>query len=219
VSAQDIPPARAAILVFVRAPEAGRVKTRLAASIGADAALGVYRRLAEHTLREALAVVGAEVRVHFTPAETEAAVRAWLGAGPTLLPQADGDLGERMRDAFARAFADGHRRVVIIGSDLPEMRADLLRRAIALLDGHEAVVGPARDGGYYLLGLTWLADGIFEGVAWSTPGVLAATLERLQGAGITPVLLEPLTDVDEVGDLPPGWLDARAFHVEHDRLS
>jgi rSAM/selenodomain-associated transferase 1 len=206
VSAQGIPPVPAAILVFIRAPEAGRVKTRLAASIGADAALRVYRRLAEHTLREALDVDGAEVRVHFTPAEAEEAVRGWLGEGPALLPQADGDLGERMRDAFARAFADGYRRVVIIGSDLPEMRADLLGRAIALLDGREAVVGPARDGGYYLLGLTRLVEGIFEGIAWSTPGVLAATLERLQAAGIIPALLEPLADVDEVQDLPPGWL-------------
>jgi hypothetical protein len=219
VCAQDIPHARAAILVFVRAPEAGRVKTRLAASIGADAALRVYRRLAEHTVREALAVAGAEVRVHFTPADAEAAVRAWLGDGPALLPQAEGDLGERMRDAFAQAFADGHRRVVIIGSDLPEMRTDLLRRAIAPLDEHEAVIGPARDGGYYLLGLTWLVEGVFDGIAWSTPGVLAATLERLAAAGITPALLESLTDVDEVGDLPPGWLNAGAFHVEHDRLS
>jgi hypothetical protein len=219
VSAQDIPRARAAILVFVRAPEAGRVKTRLAASIGADAALNVYRRLAEHTVREALAVAGAEVRVHFTPADAEAGVRAWLGDGPALLPQADGDLGERMRGAFAWAFEDGHRRVVIIGSDLPEMRADLLGRAITLLDDHQAVIGPARDGGYYLLGLTRLGEGVFEGIAWSTPGVLQATLERLATAGITPALLEPLTDVDEVGDLPPGWLDASAFHVEHDRLS
>lgn len=207
MSAQGIPPAPAAILVFVRAPEAGRVKTRLAASIGADAALRVYRRLAEHTLREALSVDDAQVRVHFTPADAEAAVRAWLGDGPALLPQSDGHLGERMRGAFASAFADGHGRVVIIGSDLPEMRADLLRRALALLNGHHAVVGPARDGGYYLLGLTSLVEGIFEGIAWSTPGVLAATLERLQAAGITPVLLEPLTDVDEVDDLPPGWLD------------
>jgi rSAM/selenodomain-associated transferase 1 len=219
VSAQDIPHAQAAILVFVRAPEAGRVKTRLAASIGAGAALRVYRRLAEHTVRESLAVADAAVRVHFTPPDAELAVRAWLGDGPALLPQADGDLGERMRDAFAQAFADGHGRVVIIGSDLPEMRADLLRRAISLLDEREAVIGPARDGGYYLLGLTRMVEGIFEGIAWSTPRVLQATLERLDAVGITSALLEPLTDVDEVADLPPGWLDARAFHVEHDRLS
>jgi hypothetical protein len=207
VSAQDIPHAPAAILVFVRAPEAGRVKTRLAASIGADAALRVYRRLAEHTVREALAVAGAEVRVHFTPADMEVVVREWLGDGPALLSQAGGDLGERMRNAFGQAFAGGHRRVVIIGSDLPEIRADLLRRAIALLDEREAVIGPARDGGYYLLGLTRLVEGIFEGIAWSTPGVLQATLQRLESAGITPALLEPLTDVDEVQDLPAGWLD------------
>jgi rSAM/selenodomain-associated transferase 1 len=211
--AQDIPPVPAALLVFVRAPEAGRVKTRLAASIGADAALRVYRRLAEHTVREALRVEGADVRVHFTPADAGAAVGAWLGDRPLLLPQAEGDLGARMREAFTRAFAAGHGRVAIIGSDLPDVRAELLGRALALLDDHEAVIGPAWDGGYYLLGLTREVEGIFEGIAWSTPGVLAATLDRLQAAGITPAMLEPLTDVDEVEDLPPGWLEAAvSFH-------
>lgn len=197
------------VLVFVRAPMAGAVKTRLAAAIGPQAALDVYRRLAEHTLREAAALAGegVEVRVHHTPADAGAAVRAWLGGGPVYLPQADGDLGWRMREAFARAFADGSERVVIVGSDLPELSADLLRRAFAMLDAHPAVIGPARDGGYYLLALTRLVDGIFEGIAWSTPEVLEATLERFRAAGVEPAMLEVLGDVDEVDDLPDGWLD------------
>ena len=193
--------------MFVRAPEVGRVKTRLAASIGPDAALRVYQRLAEHTVREALAVDAAQVRVHHTPADAGEAVRGWLGDGPVLLPQAEGDLGARMRDAFARAFAEGFRRVVIIGSDLPGIRTALLRRALELLDEHEAVIGPAHDGGYYLLGLRVPVDRVFEGVAWSTPGVLAATLGRLREAEIAPAMLEPLRDVDTVEDLPPGWLE------------
>lgn len=206
MSAQGIP---TAVLVFVRAPEPGRVKTRLAAAIGPDPALRVYRRLAEHTIREALAS-GSEVRVHYTPEGSGDAVRAWLGGGPVYLSQSEGDLGERMRAAFARAFGDGRQRVVIIGSDLPEMREELLRRAFALLDAHEAVLGPARDGGYYLLGLKGLPEGIFDGIAWSTPSVLAATQERLRAAGIAPAMLETLSDVDEAEDLPPGWLeDAR----------
>ncbi|HEU0078310.1 MAG TPA: TIGR04282 family arsenosugar biosynthesis glycosyltransferase, partial [Longimicrobiaceae bacterium] len=144
------------MLVFVRAPEPGRVKTRLAAAIGAEGALRVYRRLAEHTLAEVrtLADDGVEVRVHYTPADAGAAVREWLDDGPVYLPQAEGgDLGMRMRDAFARAFADGAECVVIVGSDLPELTAALLRRAFDALDAHPAVLGPARDGGYYLLGL------------------------------------------------------------------
>lgn len=197
---------RRAVLVFVRAPVPGTVKTRLAAAIGDEAALRVYRRLAEHTLREAAALAdGVQVRVHHTPAGAGEAVRAWLGDEPAYLPQADGDLGARMGDAFARAFVEGAERVVIVGSDLPELSAELLRRAFALLDAHPAVLGPARDGGYYLLGLRRPVDGIFEGIAWSTPDVLAATLDRFRAAGIEPAMLETLADVDEAEDLPEGW--------------
>ncbi len=191
-----------AILVFVRAPEPGRVKTRLAAGIGAEAALAVYRRLAEHAVREALAAgPSAAVRVHFTPADAGEAVRAWLGEGPLYLPQAEGDLGARMRAAFAEAFAAGAERVVIVGSDLPDLSAGLLRRALELLDRHEAVVGPAADGGYWLLGMRRRLARVFEDVPWSTGAVLERTLERLREEGIAPALLETLADVDEPGDL------------------
>jgi rSAM/selenodomain-associated transferase 1 len=193
-----------AVLVFVRAPEAGRVKTRLAAEIGAAAALRVYVRLAEHAVAQARAS-GASVRVHFTPAEAGEAVRGWLGESAEYLPQREGDLGERMRRAFDEAFAAGHGQVVVVGSDLPDVSAELLRRAFALLERHEAVLGPARDGGYYLLGLRRPVPEVFRGIAWSTPEVFAATVARLRTAGIEPALLETLADVDEAEDLPPGW--------------
>jgi hypothetical protein len=112
-----------------------------------------------------------------------------------------------MEDAFARAFADGAERVVIVGSDLPDLSAALLRRAFHALDDHPAVLGPARDGGYYLLGLTGMIGGLFDGIAWSTPDVLPATLAHLRAAGVIPAMLEELADVDEVGDLPDGWLE------------
>lgn len=200
---------RRAILVFVRAPQPGRVKTRLAAAVGDEAALRIYTRLAEHTLAEvrALAAEDVAVRVHYAPADAGDEVRAWLGAGPLYLQQANGDLGKRMMDAFARAFADGADRVVIVGSDLPEVSASLLRRAFELLDAHPAVIGPARDGGYYLLGLRRMVNGIFDGIEWSTPSVLRTTLERFSAAGVEPAALEELADVDTVDDLPPGWLD------------
>jgi rSAM/selenodomain-associated transferase 1 len=201
---------RRAVLVFVRAPVPGHVKTRLAAAIGDAAALRVYRRLAGHTLAEvrALATEGVEVRVHYAPADAGDAVRAWLGDGPRYLPQADGDLGARMKDALARAFADGAERVVIVGSDLPEASTSLLRRAFEGLEAHPAVIGPARDGGYYLLGLRGMVDGIFDGMEWSTPHVHRETLERFSAAGVEPAVLEVLSDVDTVDDLPPGWLEA-----------
>lgn len=206
-SARNKPPGRA-LLVFVRAPVRGRVKTRLAREMGDDAALRVYRRLAEHTVAQAMRLArgeGVEVRVHHVGAGE--IVREWLGPGPVYLPQAEGDLGERMREAFARAFADGHGRVAIVGSDLPGLDAGLLRRAFALLDRHAAVLGPAADGGYYLLGLRALPPGIFDGIAWSTPAVLAQTLARFRAIGIEPARLEVLRDVDEAADLPDGWMD------------
>lgn len=204
-----------AILVFVRAPERGRVKTRLAAEIGDDAALRVYRRLAEHAVAEARSL-GTEVtvRIHHTPADGGDAVRAWLGPEAEYLPQADAELGERMRAAFEAAFAAGHRRVVIIGSDLPGLSAEVLRRAFGLLDAHPAVLGPAADGGYYLLGLREMAPGVFDGVPWSTGRVLAVTLERLRAAGCEPALLETLRDVDEAADLPAGWREWARGGVE-----
>jgi rSAM/selenodomain-associated transferase 1 len=200
------PSASAALLLFVRAPEVGRVKTRLAAEIGADAALRVYRRLAEHAVAEARALApGAALRIHVTPADAIGAVHGWLGGEAVYLPQSEDDLGGRMRTAFAEAFAAGHGRVVIIGSDLPGLSADALRRAFAALDAHRAVVGPARDGGYWLLGLREMVPGVFDGIAWSTDRVLAATLERLRAAGCEPALLEALGDVDRAEDLPDGW--------------
>jgi len=194
------------ILIFVRAPEAGRVKTRLAAEIGADAALRVYRRLAEHAVAEARAVsAGVALRIHFTPRDAGDAVRRWLGGGAEYVAQAGGDLGARMHAAFEAAFAAGHSRVVIIGSDLPGLTAELLRDAFHQLDDHPAVLGPARDGGYYLLGLRQMVPQVFRGIAWSTGEVFAATAERLATLGITPALLPEMADVDVAADLPDGW--------------
>ncbi|HWK88847.1 MAG TPA: TIGR04282 family arsenosugar biosynthesis glycosyltransferase [Longimicrobium sp.] len=215
-SAQSKPPARSAerphdaLLVFVRAPVRGRVKTRLARAMGDDAALRIYRRLAEHTVMQAMRLAredGVEVRIHHTPAAAGHAVRDWLGPGPLYLPQSGGGLGERMHDAFAHAFANGRGRVVIVGSDLPDLDAELMRRAFTLLDAHRAVIGPARDGGYYLLGLTELPRGIFAGIEWSTPTVLAETLRRMRALGMVPMLLEEMRDVDEAADVPEGWVE------------
>lgn len=197
--------ARSAILIFVRTPEPGRVKTRLAAEIGAEAALRVYVRLARHATGEALMLApDVAVRIHFTPADASGAGQ-WLGPGPAYIPQAEGDLGERLERAFAEAFDAGFERVVVIGSDLPDLSSALLRRALGLLDRYEAVLGPARDGGYYLLGLRQLVTGVFRDIPWSTPAVFGTTADRLRSAAIEPAILETLRDVDHAADLPDEW--------------
>lgn len=185
------------------------MKTRLAAEVGAEAALRVYRRLAEHAVAQARALrPDAEVRIHFTPAHAGAQVRAWLGGGDVVLAQAEGDLGARMRAAFEAAFAAGHRRVVILGSDLPGLTAALVREAFAGLDAHPVVIGPAEDGGYWLLGMRERVPELFDGIAWSTPAVFGETMERLRALGLSPALLPRLADVDVAADVPAGWLGA-----------
>jgi uncharacterized protein len=184
------------------------VKTRLAAAVGDAAALGIYRRLAEHTLAVARAAgAGIDIRILHTPDDAGPDVSAWLGEGPRFLPQGDGGLGARMERAFAGAFADGADRAIVVGTDLPGITSDLIRGAFELLERTEVVIGPADDGGYYLLGLRRLVPGLFAGVPWSTPAVLTKTLGRLRVEGIVPEMLERRRDVDVVEDIPRGWLD------------
>jgi uncharacterized protein len=205
---------RSVVMVFVRVPRAGRVKTRLAAGIGAGAALTVYRRLAERVVREARRLPRVHVRLHYTPADGGAEVRGWLAADD-YVAQAEGGLGERLGAAFDQAFADGFTRVLVVGSDVPELRASHLREALAELAAGRAVVGPARDGGYYLLGLVAPAPGLFAGIDWSTDRVLRQTLERAERMGLTVRLLEVLADIDTVEDLAV-WETTREGDAEAD---
>jgi uncharacterized protein len=202
----DRAPRPRAVLVFVRAPRPGQVKTRLAASLGDAAALRIYRRLAGHAVTEARAVdPTSRLRIHFTPADSEDEVRAWLGGEADYLPQHPGGLGERLATAFREAFDAGFRRVVVVGSDLPGFSAAHLRDAFDTLDRADAVIGPAADGGYWLLGLDRPVDGVFDGIPWSTAEVFERTVDRLRSAGIEPAVLPVLADVDEAADLPDGW--------------
>jgi len=193
------------VLVFVRAPEIGKVKTRLAREIGGAEALRIYRRLGSHAVAQADGA-SAVLRIHYTPEHDPDAVVDWLGAGRVYLPQPSGDLGDRIAAAFEAAFRDGHAPVVIVGSDIPDLSTARIDRALSLLEDHPVVVGPASDGGYWLLGLREPRPSLFRGIPWSTPRVLAMTLERLRAEGVEPALLPRLTDVDEAKDLPPGWL-------------
>lgn len=194
------PPLRDALIVFVRRPEAGKVKTRLAAAIGADRALAVYNKLLQHT--EAIARPLHCDKYTFVADGDGAAfwdgffVRQQQGAG----------LGQRMHHAFDALFKNGYRRVVIIGSDCAELTTPLLQQAFDALHKSSVLIGPATDGGYYLLGLTELLPSLFQNKSWSTGTVLADTLRDLHHLQRTPVLLPRLSDVDEITDVPAGWL-------------
>ncbi len=202
-SGPDYPYPGARILVFARAPEAGKVKTRLARDIGADAALDLYLAM----LRRVFATVeqAAVAEVHL-----------WAAGNPRhpeflglcdircICRQEGDDLGERMRHAAATELAvEGVDNVLIIGSDCPALTADYLESALAALAGEaELVLGPARDGGFVLIGLRKAPPGLFDGVEWGGKNVLEQTLAQAGELGLGRHLLAPCWDVDTAADLP-----------------
>lgn len=189
-----------AVVVFTRAPEAGRVKTRLARELGEATALAAHRELGALVLSAAAGLADCEVVVAYTPADREELVRAWLGGARHYEPQADGDLGTRMLAAITDRFAAGAGRVLLIGTDCPAVGADLLEAAFRELDRADAVLGPSVDGGYYLIGMTSPIPRLFRDIPWSTPMTLSVTLDRAAAAGVTVALLEERRDVDTAAD-------------------
>jgi rSAM/selenodomain-associated transferase 1 len=186
------------------------VKTRLAAAIGADAAADLYRALAEHVLEATTPAGEYERLVFFDPPEALEEMRAWL-PGVRLLAQHGEDLGARMADAFARAFARGASRVAIVGTDAPALSRGTVTEALAALGGADAVLGPSEDGGYYLLALREPRPELFAGIAWSTPAVAAETRARAAALGLTMHELPARRDVDTVLDLRAEWPSLRAL--------
>jgi rSAM/selenodomain-associated transferase 1 len=190
---------RDVLLVFLKAARPGAVKSRLAASLGKAAAAELYRVLAEAEVRRtAPRREEYERRFCFTPKGARAAMEAWF-PGEVFVPQEGADLGARMARAFHQAFLEGARRVAIIGGDVPAVSRETVREAFRCLRSHDVVLGPARDGGYYLLALNRPRPGLFRGIAWGTSSVLAATVKRATGLAVR--LLEPLTDIDTLEDL------------------
>jgi len=191
---------RPALIVFAKAPRPGRVKTRLAADLGAQEASRVYRRLGRRVL-DAVREGPYRTLVYYDPPDAEAEMRDWLG-GESLefRPQAEGDLGERMARAFEEALRDAD-RACIVGTDVPALRAALVVQALERLESADVVLGPAEDGGYYLMALSRPHPEIFRDVPWSTADVLGTTLERARHAGLRESLLPVLKDVDTAADL------------------
>lgn len=182
------------LIVFLKAPRPGAVKTRLAQKLGADGACAAYRRLVETLLKRLDPLHGVELR--FTPDDAQVEIAPWLRTGWRAKGQGGGDLGRRLQTAFAEAFAAGAQRVVIIGSDCPEVNAADIQEAWRELRKFDVVVGPAVDGGYWLIGLRQPAPELFEGITWSSETVLAETMQRAKAGRRSIQVLRILTDVD-----------------------
>jgi hypothetical protein len=189
-------------MFFVKNPVPGRVKTRLARRIGNEKAAGLYRLLAE----DGLAAIDASripAEIHYSPKEEGKEIAAWLGAGRRYVPQSGAGLGARMEHAFRHAFRFGADRAVITGSDIPELRPDHLNSALEALSERDAVLAPAGDGGYTLIGFTaaGFAPEAFSGIEWGGPEVLDDTLQALSAKGASWSLLPELPDLDDFDDL------------------
>ena len=194
---------RRAILLFVKHPEPGKVKTRLAATLGAEMAADIYRRLVAAVI--AALPDGDDLIVVFDPPEKRAEVAEWLGsllAGrhADFAPQAARGLGGRLEQAFAEAFARGFEKVAVIGSDCIELNPAVFSETWEALETHGAVLGPSIDGGYYLLALRQPCAALFRGIAWSTDAVRAQTLAHARAAGLAVHELAALPDIDTETD-------------------
>jgi len=197
------------VIVMAKAPVSGYAKTRLIPALGAEGAAQLAQRLLRHAIAQAVAAGIGPVDLCCAP-DAQHAVFAELAADErvTLSEQGGGDLGARMDRALQRALTT-HACAVLIGTDAPALDAAVLRAARDRLAEHDAVLGPALDGGYTLIGLRHIEPSLFEAMPWSTPQVLALTRERLQSAGLRHAELPPLHDIDEPADLVhlsgPAW--------------
>jgi rSAM/selenodomain-associated transferase 1 len=185
------------LIVFLKEPVPGRVKTRLAPLLGAEAAARLYAALVEH----ALAALRGPWRRMLFGAPADAAARLADRLAEPVLPQAEGDLGARMAAAFDAAFTSGAERAVIVGTDCLSLSAIDVEDAFEALGAHDVALAPALDGGYVLLGLRSPQPALFAGVEWSTPRVMPQTLERVARAGLTFTRLPRHGDLDTLDDL------------------
>ena len=207
VSADNMNP-RTRLIIFTRYPEPGTTKTRLIPCLGAEGAADLQRQMTARVLAQARALMerrtlDLEVRHE---GGTGRSMQSWLGEGVDYVHQGEGDIGQRMARSLRDAMQQGAVMVVLIGSDIPGITTALLAKAFVTIEEGAVVLGPATDGGYYLIGLTAPAlaaasAAIFVDMPWGTSVVLEETCRRLERVGLAYSLLDPLTDIDRPEDL------------------
>lgn len=191
-----------AIALFVRLPVPGRVKTRLAATIGEHAACDLYHAMVADILAS-IGACGLPLLLFHDEGDPRMLPDSWATAATTISRQSPGDIGARMAAAFAQCFANGYMQVLLLGSDIPGIDASMLTTAAQALTDHDAVLLPTFDGGYGLIGLKhgYPHRPLFAGIAWSTDQVFATTLERLHRLCCKPATLTMQRDIDTLDDL------------------
>ncbi|UBF25509.1 TIGR04282 family arsenosugar biosynthesis glycosyltransferase [Kovacikia minuta CCNUW1] len=213
---QKVAANREHLIVFTRYPEPGKAKTRLIPVLGAEGAAELHRQMAEHTLaqiRGLQAIRTLKVEVRFAGGDA-ARMQSWLGANLDYQVQPEGDLGDRMFQSFQSAYNNGSDATLIIGTDCPELDTLLMQKAFQTLHHHDLVLGPATDGGYYLIGLHHPIPELFQGIAWSTSQVLSQTVAIAERLNLAIAYLPTLSDVDHPQDLKI-WQRKKSPHTPH----
>lgn len=202
-------PANAGLFILTRFPQPGRTKTRLIPALGAEGAAQLQRHMTEFLIERLQGIChrrAIRFEIHFTGAKLSQMLD-WLGHQVPLRPQGEGHLGQRIGHAFDQGFTSGLQRVLIIGSDCPSIGEPHIAQALTHLETHDLVLGPATDGGYYLVGLKGPKPQLFEGIRWGHSCVLEQTAAIATRQRLSAAYLPPLTDIDRPEDLPRYWED------------
>jgi rSAM/selenodomain-associated transferase 1 len=201
-SAFRLPPSEAALILFAKAPVPGQVKTRLCPPLTPDEAATLHGSFVLDALERSRGLPGVDRFLACAPSSDHVFFKIMEERqGVRLMSQEGEDLGARMSHALKAALAQGYRRVLMVGTDLPTLSPDIYTQALGLLARHDVVLGPALDGGYYLVGLNRDLSELFAGIPWSTDQVLARTKEKADSLGLTTGLLPAWRDVDTIEDL------------------
>ncbi|MBU0469085.1 MAG: TIGR04282 family arsenosugar biosynthesis glycosyltransferase [Candidatus Omnitrophica bacterium] len=188
------------LMIFLKYPEPGKVKTRLASSIGDEKAAFYYRDFVETIFKNTRSFNYVR-HVFFSPKEKAKEIKDWLGEQEVYYEQEGECLGERQLNAFKKTLIEGVKKAVVIGTDNPLVNNEVVNEAMRSLESHDVVIGPSEDGGYYLLGMKKIKEMFFNNVDWSTDKVLDQILQNIGGSGLSVGVLKERFDVDTVDDL------------------
>ena len=198
------------LIIFIKYPEPGKVKTRLSKSIGNKNAVTLYKLFVETLLNRVTPnECNYNISVFFSPKEKQEEIKEWLGDKYKLYPQSGNNLGERISNAFNKTYDMGSKKSIIIGSDTPALKKSLILEAYELLSENDVIIGPTKDGGYYLLGLSHTSNSfekfrdssIFTGIEWSTEHVFDQTVAKLKQSSLSYKTLPEYYDIDQIEDL------------------
>lgn len=190
------------ILLFIKYPQIGKVKSRLARDLGEEITVELYQNFVQDIL-SSIREIEADLKICFHPPDLRERFVEWLGGDYDYLPQDGQDLGERMAKGLTRVFSEGYDKAIIIGSDSPDLPGDIIEIGLSSLCSNDVVIGPSHDGGYYLIGFDkegFLSE-VFRGIAWSSATVFKMTIDIIGKAGLKVFVLPEWRDVDTLDDL------------------